>query len=823
MIGTIWQDLRHGARMLVKNPGFSLIAILSIAIGVGANAAMFSIADGLILRPLPVADASGLLAVSATTPTGQVNSGGGLSYPDFADLRSRVRSFDGLAATSGTIASFARGRDEAAQGKFGMAVSANYFDLLRVRPLLGRTFARDEDRVAGRNPVVVLAHDTWTEQFGADPGIVGREIRLSGAPFAVIGVAPQEFTGTMMFLRPAFYVPISMLPTLNTGIPADLLERRDFRVLSAIGRLVPGASLAQASQEVELTARVLQREHADTNRGHGLLLKTEMTTRLTQYAPAAALSAILMGLALAVLLVACANVAGLLASRAPARAREIAVRLAIGGGRVRLMRQLITETVLLAAAGGAAGLALGYLGIRSFQQFQLATDIGIRLTYQLDRRALAVGLGITAISALLSSAIPAWRSTRVRDLSNTLRNTSSPAARSARLWGQHGLVATQIALTLVLLTVALSFYRAFQAEYGRGPGFRTEHLLLTSLDPGLAGYDQSQSDQFYERLKNRVAGTPRVTSVALTSFVPLSQEGGNSVAIAPEGFTLPAGVDSLPVAAARVDDNYLEAIGIAIVSGRGIHATDAANTPRVAVVSRGMAARYWPGQNPLGKRVRLTTSGGDWVQIVGVAADSKFRLFTPTSTPILYLPRLQNPVTRTTLVVRTDGDADAAAAQVRAAVLSSGRDVPILGMRTMAAFYHANARNLNTVVVRTIAAMGAMGLVLALVGLYGLTAAAVSRRTREIGIRMAVGAMPGSVLGLILRQSALPSVAGVALGVVASTAVGGLIQGAFPGTGGDLLTYLAIVPAVVVVVLLATYLPARRAAHLDPLAALRQD
>jgi putative ABC transport system permease protein len=272
-----------------------------------------------------------------------------------------------------------------------------------------------------------------------------------------------------------------------------------------------------------------------------------------------------------------------------------------------------------------------------------------------------------------------------------------------------------------------------------------------------------------------------------------------------------------------VDDSYFDAIGIAIVSGRGIQATDAAGAPRVAVVNRGMAARYWPGENPLGKRVRLTASGGDWIQIVGVAADSKFRLFTPNSTPILYLPRWQNAVTRTTLVVRTAGDPAAAVAQVRAAVLASGRDVPILGIRTMEAFYHANARNLNTVVVRTIAAMGAMGLVLALVGLYGLTAAAVSRRTREIGIRMAIGALPGSVLGMILRQSSWPSVTGVALGILASTAVGGLIQSAFPGTGGDLTTYLAVVPAVVAIVLLATYLPARRAAHIDPLAALRQE
>ena len=487
------------------------------------------------------------------------------------------------------------------------------------------------------------------------------------------------------------------------------------------------------------------------------------------------------------------------------------------------MRQLITESALVALAGAAAGLALGYIGILSFRQLQIVSDVGVRLTYELDRRAVAVGLGIAALSALLSSVIPAWRSTRARDLTTILRNTTVPAGRAARLWGRHGLVASQIALTLVLLTVALSFYRAFEAEYGRGPGFRTDHLLLTNIDTALARYDRDQSEAFYQRLKEGAAAIPSVTSVALTSFVPLSQDTNDSMAIVPEGFTLPQGIESLTVAAARVDETYFDTIGIPIVMGRGIQATDTADTPRVAVVSNGMAARYWPGDNPLGKRVRLAGPNPVWAQVVGVAADAKFRLFTSVSTPFLFLARLQNPPTRNTLVVRTDADSAALAEAVRSAVLETGRDVPILGMRTMEAFYYASARNINLVVVRTIAGMGAMGLALALIGLDGLMAYAVNRRTREIGIRMAMGALPGSVLRMVLRQGTLPSIVGVAFGIVASAAVGGLIQGAIPGTGGDVFTYLLIVPVVVAVVMLAAYIPARRAAHIDPLLALRQD
>ena len=612
-----------------------------------------------------------------------------------------------------------------------------------------------------------------------------------------------------------------MLPTLMAGAPPGLLEQRDVRSLRVLGRLTPGTSIAQASQELDLIARALQEEHPATNTRYGLLVRREMDTRFSEYAPLAGLSVILLGLALAVLLVACANVAGLLTSRAPVRAREIAIRLAIGGSRTRLMRQLITESVLIAIAGGLAGIAVAYGIVNSFQQFQIANDSGVRLTYELDQRALLVALAFAAVSALLSSAMPAWRSTRIGDLSSTLRNTITPGGRVARLWGRHGLVASQIALTLVLLTVALSFYRAFQAEYGRGPGFRTDHIVLTNFDPLLARYDQRQSDIFYQRVKERVAAIPQVISVALTSYVPLNQDGGQSLAIVPEGFALPPGTDSLSVAAARVDEGYFETIGIRIESGRGVLATDTADAPRVAIVNRGMANRYWPGDEPLGKRIRLTD--GAWAEIVGVAADAKFRLFTSNSTPFLYLPHQQNPLTRATLVVRTEAESEALASELRAAILETDRAVPILSMRTMEDFYYANAQNLNTVVVRTIAGMGTMGLILALIGLYGLTAYTVSRRTREIGIRMAVGAVPKSVLRMILRQGTLPSVGGIAGGVVASIAVGGLVQGIIPGTATDAITFLLIVPVVVVVVMLAAYIPARRAARIDPLMALRQD
>jgi predicted permease len=818
----LWQDVRHGARMLAKSPGYTLIAVLSIAIGVGANAAMFSVADGLILRPLAVPDPGGLVVIGTTTPDGVVRYGG-ISYPDYADLRDRVRSFDGLAANRIVLASLTRSPGEIARGTMGLAVSANYFDVLRVRAALGRTFLPAEERATGdAGAVIVLAHETWTERFGADPRVIGSPIRISGVPFTIVGVMPEGFIGSNLFLPAAYYVTLAMVPAIDAQTPSDLLDRRGDGTLDAIGRLAPGTPVERASEEATVLGRALQQQYPATNNRMGLLIRREIDARKEETQGSAVLSTMLIALAFAVLLVACANVAGLLTSRAPARAREIAVRVAIGGSRLRLVRQLITESVLIAIGGCAAGLALAYAGILSFKSFQIINSIGVRFTFALDRRTVTVGLGMAALSALLSSAIPAWRSTRLRDLSGMLRNNTTPVARMSRLWGRHGLVAAQIALTLVLLTVALSFYRAFDAEYNRGPGFRTDHLLLTTVDPALARLDSERAHRFHEQLRDRVTEIPGVVSAALTTFVPLNQEGRNATEIVPEGFELPRGTDRLVVSTAHIDEGYLGTIGIGVLEGRGVAATDTAAAPRVGVVNRGMAERYWPGQNAIGKRLRVFP-GPEWVEVVGVAEDVKFRLFTPVSTPFLYLPRRQYPAGRTTLVVQTQGDPVAFAEPVRTAILQTNRDVPVLGMHTMEAFFNANAMNLNRVIVRTIGTMGAMGLALALVGLYALTAFAVSRRTREIGIRLAVGGKPASMLGMVLRQGSWGSIAGVVIGIAASAAVGGLLQGVFPGTGIDLVTFSLIVPVVVAVALVAAYVPARRASLIDPLTALRQD
>ena len=816
----MWQDIRYGTRMLARNPGFTLIAVISLAIGVGANAAMFSVTDGLIFRPLPVPDPRSLVTVSGRAPDGEVRYGT-VSAPDFKDLRDRARTFAGLAANQGIETGLGGHAGQATVSRYGVAVSANFFDVLRVPAALGRTFAASEDEVPGRDAVIVLSHNVWTQQFEADRSIVGRTIRVGPRDFTVIGVAAAGFTGLDIFLEPAFYVPLAMAPTLAPPGSPSALDRRDIRTLRVVGRLAPGVSVQQANDDVRIVAEGLARTFPATNEAQGLVARTEMETRMDNYLPSAMLGGMLMGLAIAVLAVACANVAGLLASRAPARQRELAVRLAMGGSRLRLLRQLLIESLLLSAAGGIRGVLVAYGGVRSFQQFQIISDAGARISFALDERALAAALLVAITSALLAGLMPAWRASRGQDLAPAMRNTAMPS-RPSRLWGRHGLVAAQIALTLVLLTVAVSFSRRFEDAYRNGPGFRTERLALVSVDPTLASYDVQRTEAFFEQLERRAASLPGVTSAGRTSFVPLSFDGDSTI-VAPEGFTLPRGSRGINVPAARIDETYLDTIGVAVVRGRAFTAADDADAPPVAIVTRGMAGRYWPGTDPIGKRMRVGPDG-TWVQIVGVAANSKFRLFTSEAADLVFLPRRQNPGGRGTVVVATTGTSASLAEPLRAAVAALDPNVPIRSLRTMEDFYDASARNLNVVVVRTIAGMGAMGLTLAVVGLYGLMAYAVSRRTREIGIRMALGAVPGSVLGMVLRQGAVPTALGVMGGIAASAAAGRAIDAMFPTTaGGDSIPLFLVVPLVALVAMLAAYVPARRASRIQPLSALRQE
>jgi putative ABC transport system permease protein len=818
----LWQDLQHGCRMLAQNPGFTLVAVISLAIGIGANCAMFSWADALLLRPLPVARPGEVVTVGTKVSlegfSSLVNS-----YPDYRDLRDRNQSFDNLSAFTTLTVGFTTKPDALPQMKLGMLVTANLFGAMGVEPELGRSFRPEEDQVPGRDAVVVLDHALWEQQFAANPSILGQKVRLNGIEFTVIGVAPERFTGMAQLIRPAFYAPLMMYSRL-TADPKKL-EARDARDLTIKSRLKPGVTMAQAQAELTTFAQNLQRAYPDTNKNQSMVVRTELQTRIDQDPIDAALSAMLLTLSAAVLLVACINVASLLTSRAPARAKEMALRLAIGAGRTRLIRQLITESLLVALAGGVLGIGVGYLGVMVFRQIQIPTDLPITFSIQLNPRVLLFSLAAALLSVLLFGLIPALQTTRV-DLASAMKTGDAAASGRKRVWGRSFLVACQVAVSLVLLTISAFMYRGFHRAMASNQGFRKDHLLMMSFDPGLVHYSEAQTRQFFKQLVERSRSVAGVKSVALASSVPMSVEADTAV-IVPEGYQFPPGKDNAGILASRVDENYFETMGVSLVRGRGFREADSADTPRIAVVNEQFAQHYWPGQDAIGKRLRVEDThhpNGPWVEIVGVAKTGKYLWIAEPPTEYLYLPYRQSQRSRMVLVAESAGDSASIAGPLREVVRSLDVNQPIFNVRTMEEFYDMRVVSTGNTIMEIVGGMGLMGLILAMVGLYGLGAYAVSRRTREIGIRMAIGANKLMVLRMLLRQGLAPAVYGLGAGLVASVFVERLLQAIFPAkTQTDIVAYLLVVPALLAVTMLAAYIPARRASRVDPIRALRYE
>jgi len=647
--------------------------------------------------------------------------------------------------------------------------------------------------------------------------------------FTVVGVAPNNFTGIDHDVKPSFYIPIAMYTSVQNGVQPDLLTSRDARVFTVKGRLASGVTMKQARAEMQQLASSLAQTYPGTNRNRDLMVKTEFDAYSDRPGGGdTGIVVMLMTLALLVLAIACANITGLLASRAPARAREVALRLAVGAGQWRLLRQLLTESLLLATGGGLLGLLLGYAVIAAYRTIEYPTDIPLKLTFDLDTRALIVGIIVAAGSAVLSSLLPAWRATRT-DLVASLKDAAGvERAKGGRLWGRSLLVCVQVALALMLVTVTIFMYRAFDSRLFQGPGFRTKGLIFASFDPMLARYDDARADTFFREVKDRAAGLPGVTSVALASTVPMRTDNLQVSQIAPEGFAFAPGIESAVCPSVMVDEGYFDTTGIRIVEGRGFRATDTRDTPQVTIVNQRFAERYWPGQSVIGKRVSIRGTTPRTVEIVGVAADSRYFFIVEPPLEFMYFPHAQSPVSRRSLILATSGPASALAEPLRAMVRSMDSQMPVLGLRTMEDYYASRVIHISRLIVGTVGGLGAIGVLLAVIGLYGLVAYSVTRRTREIGIRIAVGAAPASVLRMVLKRGMILAGVGIALGIAGSIATSGLLTGVFNGgtvapAGTNVWSYVLAVPTLVAITLIAAYIPARRAAHTDPLRALRQD
>lgn len=814
-------DVRYAFRSLRRTPGLSLLVVVTLALGIGLTAAPFSMLDALVFRPYPVPSPGEVVNLVATS---RDDAFGLFSYREYLDVRSHVESYDGVvASTSPRAVGFAVEPGATPQVRTGVMVSGDYFRVLGVEPSVGRGFRPEEDRVPGRDAVVVLGPDFWQREFAGDPGVVGRVVRLNGTDFTVVGVAPETFTGMLIFTRPDLYIPLSMARVFSTDPQKDFFEDRDDRELRLHGRLADGATLRQARDELAALAREFARQYPDLYRSRDATVRTHTEMRTRGDDPNWKFGVIFSVLGVAVLLVACTNVAGLLLSRARTRRREVAVRLSMGSWRFRLVRLLLTESLVLALLGGLGGVALGYAAIDFLQRFSIPSELPLTIPFRMDWRVLLASLVVSVATALFCGLAPALQSART-DLVRGLKTADVDLPGRRRLWGRSALVVAQVAMSLMLLTVTFLMARSFRETALRGGGIGRHDLLMVHLDPRLAQYDAARTERFYELLTARVRDMAGVHGVGLTVNPPLGLGAFRTLAFVPDDVQMPADRESFAASMDAVDEGTFAALGVPILRGRGFLAGDTAETPRVAVVNEHLANRFWPGGDAVGRRIRLDHRGGTPVEIVGVARTVAYA--SPGEKPIdfVYLPLAQHPVARMVLLVRTAGDPLRLAGPMREVVRELDPNLPILGTRTYDDLVRYHTVEGPGVAVRMVGTMGVVGLVLAIAGLYGLMAYNVTRRTREIGIRMAIGAAPSQVLREVIRQGLVLVTVGVAIGLVLGFGIERLMDSMlFDTPGVDLVAYLVVVPAMVLVILLAAYLPARRASRISPTLALRHE
>jgi macrolide transport system ATP-binding/permease protein len=818
----VFDDARFALRSLRRTPGLTAFVAITLALGIGMTSATFSMVDGLIFRPYPVPHPGNVVSLVGTTHDNPFDL---FSYREYLDIRDKTNSYAGVVANVGMEAvGFSAEPGTMPRIKGGMMVSGNYFQALDVEPRLGRGFREDEDQVPGRDAVVVLGPDFWRHEFASDESILGKTVLLNGTKFTVIGVAPDSFPGMLTFGHPDFYMPLAMARVFSTNIQKNFFEDRDDRELRVKARLKPGATLEQARNELAVLAKNFEREYPDTNRSRSAAVYTQFQARTIED-DNWKFGVIFVILALAVLLVACTNVAGLLLSRARSRAREIAVRLALGAGRARLIRLLLTESMILATLGGLAGIAIGY-GIiewfRSKDSIVFLTELPMQVPFHMDKRVLLACVALSVLSALLCGVAPALQSTRV-DLVNALKSADVDVPGRKRLWGRNLLVVAQVSMSLMLLTASFLMARGFQHSLMEGTGFTKDHLLMTSFDPRLMQYNAAQTQQFYKLLAERMRETPGVQSEALTQNVPLGNDDFDDVAFVPDGFQMPPDRSNFNSTMDTIDEGYFETLGIPILRGRAFLSSDSADSTRVVIVNEHFAKHYWPGGDAVGKHIRLDSSAGTPVEIVGVAQTIKNQNMSDP-TDFVYMPLAQHPVARMALMLRSSGDPLQLVQPVKDVVRSLDPNLPMLQTRSYEDLYLNQAVRGPRIAIDLVGSMGLAGLLLAVAGLYGLMAYNVSRRTREIGIRIALGAASSNVLRLVLGKGLVLVGIGTVVGLAMGFALERLMNSMLFDSGGvDILAYAVVVPTMFLVTMLAAYVPARRATKIAPTQALRYE
>jgi macrolide transport system ATP-binding/permease protein len=814
MIESTLQDLRFGLRMLRRSPGFSILAILCLTLGIGANAAVFSWVEGILFRPYPAVSHQERLLALAGTARGETGATA-LSWPDFLDLQRSCTLLDTVFVTKITGTTLSIG--DRAERTIGSIVSANYFDAIGVRPMLGRGFEVGEDTGRSAHPVTVISYQLWQERFKGDPQIVGKTQRLNGVVHTIVGVAPQGFYGTFVGWGMQFWVPASMEEIFESG--GYKLEDRGARWIEAYVRLKPGVTREQAQEETSAVAKRLEADYPDTNRGRSIELWPLWQTPFNNANTLLPTLEIMLLVVFFVLLIACANVGNLLLVRSFARRHEMTVRLAIGASRRRLLKQLLTEGVTLSVFGAAGGLLVAHWCRHALVLLLPArAGVSMHLPGEIDWRVLAVSAGVCLIATLVIGLVPAIESRKI-DLAGALKSDSAGVVGNrAGGWVRSGLVVVQVSLSFVLLVGAGLLLESLQKVRNSSPGFSTHGVLFTSVDLISAGYDAQRAQNFQDELMDRMKALPGVESAAFARATPLGYGSFSSSPIAVDGYQPPP--EELPtVQYNEVGPDYFVTMGIPLVSGREFMRADDQQAALVAVVNETMAKRYWRGKDPIGERVQVK---GQWLRVVGVAKDSKYQSVREMPKPFFYVPLRQNFSVGAGLYVRTPLSPETMATAVAREVHALDGDLAPYEMITLQEQVDRST-SAQLVAVTLVGVLGGLALVLAAIGLYGVLSYAVSQSARELGLRMALGADASNVWrlvmsrGLALVAGGLLLGAGVALGL--TRLLGNLLYRVSPR---DPLAFGAALAAMTVAALGACFLPAWRATRTDPARALRE-
>ncbi|PYJ42920.1 MAG: permease [Verrucomicrobia bacterium] len=808
------QDLRFGARMLRRSPGFAILAILCLTLGIGTNAAVFSWIEGILIRPYPlVAHQDRMFALGGTT-RGETE-GHGLSYPDFVDLEKNSTLFESFIVDRIVGTSLSVG--DRAERATGGIVSANYFDALGVRPMLGRGFRPEEGTGRNAHPVTVISYLTWQDRYKGDPAIIGKTQYLNGVQHMIIGVAPEKFHGTFIGYSFNFWVPTSMQETFDsTGYK---LEDRGARWIESYAFLKPGVTRQQAQAELSSIAQRLENDFPETNRGQGFQLFPLWKTPFNAVGNLSPTLAITTGVAFFVLLIACANVSNLLLARSLLRRHEMTMRLALGAGRRRLIKQLFTEGLLLSAVAAAGGIMVAYWCRNALVLVSPVRTPGITIDYpgQLDWRVLVLSVAVCIGSTMLFALIPAVQASHV-DLSGALKSEGSGVvggSGQSRL--RSALVFVQVALSFVLIAGTGLLLRSMVQMQNSDPGFSTRNVVVSAVDLFSSGYKPDRAKIFYEQMLERIRVLPGVQSVALARVRPFSYTIYSSAPLEIEGYQPPRN-EQVTADYNQVGEGYFSTIGIPIVAGREFTRNDDENAPPVAIANETMAAKYWPGKKAIGERLKVKDK---WIEIVGVAKNANYRTKLEQPTPFFYVPVRQNFVVQNGFIIRTEQSATAIMNAFAREIHALDPNLAPLDTITIQEQVDRMSYT-QRLAVTLVAVFGGMALFLAAIGLYAVMSYAVSQSTRELGLRMALGAGVSDLLRLVMSRGLLLTGGGIVLGVVAALTVtrlmGNLLYKVSPR---DPLAFGLAFIVMIAVALVACFLPAWRATRIDPVRALR--